>query len=185
MRREVFLRRAPPNIYCISFGERQQECAREAFQGMARNIWLHRKNHHAQLTLSPQTRRDRETDRETETHLFLLLIDVAKVSPGQKDSGRRTLTVCPSVEVLEQSARQTKRKTSDEEDRGDEDSPSERDTRDKRVRMNNSSNKIEKESEQSEFTNHEEEVRVRTWSRSWPPLPPTTRHLHKAVMLTW
>lgn len=112
------------------------------------------------------TDQKRQRDRETETHLFLLLIDVAKVSPGQKDSGRRTLTVCPSVEVLEQSARQTKRKTSDEEDRGDEDSPSERDTRDKRVRMNNSSNKIEKESEQSEFTNHEEEVRVRTWSRS-------------------
>lgn len=40
----------------------------------------------------------------------------------------------------------------------EEECPSERG---KRPRMNN--NKIEKENEQSEFTNHEEEVRLRTW----------------------
>lgn len=56
----------------------------------------------------------------------------------------------------ERSGAKQKRKTT-KEDEGEEDSPSERD---KRVRLRMNNNKTEKDNEQSEFTNHEEEVRT-------------------------
>lgn len=61
--------------------------------------------------------------------------------------------------VLEEEKKtaEQKRKTTREE--GGEECPS---REAKRPRMNNS--KIEKENEQSEFSNHEEEVSPRTWS---------------------
>lgn len=59
--------------------------------------------------------------------------------------------------VLERQTRQ-KRKTTEEEEGGEEEEEERPREGDKRVRMNNNKIGGEKETEQSEFTNHEEEV---------------------------
>lgn len=137
----------------ISFSNRNPP-EKLIFQGMARNIWVRTTSSRLFLSLLKKKNPNISTfhwcsQKWWEAPVSRTAADYLSVGGLVK---KRVL------EEKKKRAEQKRKTIRGEEEEEEEECPSERG---KRPRMNN--NKIEKENEQSEFSNHEEEVRLRTW----------------------